>query len=275
MRECGLQDRVPDRAGEGGGLLSINECKTPALTPTLSRAAGEGACVPAAASIKFISPPTRTLSAIDFERHVVEHGEVIVRPGNLHDEMNALVWRAFPKTKFTISKTHVALGETSDGKTRPRRRDVLTLFDEAGLIMLSERDDLREMNEQHQWRTLFVDHRAAFVAQAKPILFGHGAMEQLVTKPHRGLTVKVLWLPLPIASTFEAIDDYLAQRIEQDELLSANERRVPLPLLGIPSWFPENEDPRCYDDTETFRPRRQNTKNVSVTRSLVPHAGEG
>jgi Protein of unknown function (DUF3025) len=208
-------------------------------------------------ALSFVAPPNQALSAIEFERSIVERGEIIVRPNNAHDEMNALVWRAFPKTKLAISKTHVALGETADGKTRPRRRDVLTLFDEAGLIMLCERDDLRQMNERHQWRSLFLDHRTDFIRDAKPILFGHGAMEQLALKPHRGLTVKVLWLPLKPASSLDIVDDYLATRIERNELLTASERRIPLPLLGIPGWFAENEDPCCYDDTETFRPLRR------------------
>jgi hypothetical protein len=211
-----------------------------------------------ALGLRFVAPPPRALSAIEFERRIVEQFEIIVRPDNLHDTMNALVWRTFPKTKFAISKTHVALGETADGKTRPRRRDVLTLFDEAGLIVLSERPDLRQMNEQHQWSALFVEHRAEFIRDAKPILFGHGAMEQLLSQPHRGLTVKALWLPLAVTTTVEQIDEYLATQIEQNTLLTADERRLPLPLLGIPGWFSENENPSCYDDTEIFRPLRRN-----------------
>jgi hypothetical protein len=210
-------------------------------------------------TLRFVESPSRALSAIEFERRVVEHGEIIVRPDNVHDEMNAMVWRTFPKTKFAISKLHVMLGETADGKTRPRRRDVLTLFDEAGLIMLSTRGDLREMNEQHRWRELFVEHRKDFIGNTQPILFGHGVMEQLVSKPHRGLTVKVLWLPLAINTPFHVVDEYLASRIESDVLLTSQERRVPLPLFGIPGWFTENEDPACYDNIETFRPLRART----------------
>jgi hypothetical protein len=205
-------------------------------------------------NLRFVDPPPRALSAIEFERRVIEHGEIIVRPENIHDRLNATVWRTFPRTKFAISKIHVALGETADGKTRPRRRDVLTLFDEAGLIMLCQRADLCQMNEMHRWRALFVEHRLEFIRDAKPILFGHGTMEQLVSKPHRGLTVKALWLPLAIDTPLEIVDEYLAARIETDVLLTAQERRIPLPLLGIPGWFAENENPACYDDTEIFRP---------------------
>ena len=40
----------------------------------------------------FVPPPPRTVSAIDYERRVVEQNELIVRTDNLHDVMNALVW---------------------------------------------------------------------------------------------------------------------------------------------------------------------------------------
>ena len=220
---------------------------------TLFSRAGEGA-IP-----HFIPPPAQTLSAIEFERRVVEKNELIVRPNNLHDHLNALVWLTFPKTKRAISEAHVALGVTEDGKTRPRRRDVLTLFDESGIIILSENDALRTMNQQHQWRELFVTHRTDFVQQARPILFGHGAMEQLgnqLPQVHRGLTVKALWLPLPVSTTRSQLDGYLAQRIVSGERLNELERSIPMPLLGLPGWFAENEVPGCYEDVSVFRPRR-------------------
>jgi hypothetical protein len=216
--------------------------------------------VDAASAIpNFIPPPARTLSAIDFERRVVEHNELIVRPDNLHDLLNALVWLTFPKTKRAISEAHVALGVNKEGKTRPRRRDVLTVFDESGMIVLSQRDDLPELNRTHQWRELFVTHRADFIDQARPILFGHGAMEQLgqqLPHPHRGLTAKALWLPLPVATTVFEIDHYLATRIISGERLHEQERTIPMPLLGLPGWFAENQSPSCYDDESVFRPRR-------------------
>lgn len=201
-----------------------------------------------------VAPPARALSAIEFERRVVEHNELVVRPDNLHDVMNALVWLTFPKTKRAISEAHVALGVTADGKTRPRRRDVLTLFDEAGIIILSQRDDLKRLHEGHEWRRLFVDHRTDFIRDARPILFGHGSLEQLGSNPHRGLTVKALWLPFPPDSSLNDVDAWFARQIVAGTLLGATERRLPLPLLGIPGWFAETEDASCYDDVEVFRP---------------------
>ena len=202
----------------------------------------------------FVPPPPRAISAIEYERRVVERNELIVRTDNLHDVMNALVWLTFPKTKRAISEVHVALGVTADGKTRPRRRDVLTLFDEAGAIILSQRDDLKKLHEAHRWRELFVNHRQDFVDEARVMLFGHGALEQLGSNPHRGLTVKALWLPLVRDTSLPTVDVWMATRISAGQLLADNEYRLPLPILGIPGWFAENERAECYDDIDVFRP---------------------
>ena len=254
--------------GEGAAnpaeLGSSARSLTPTPTPTLSPGERERSL---GAIPTFIPPPPRALSAIDFERRVVEHNELIVRPDSLHDLLNALVWLTFPKTKRAISEAHVALGVNPDPKTRPRRRDVLTVFDESGMIVLSKRDDLREMNRSHQWRELFVTHRGDFCAQARPILFGHGAMEQLgkqLPNAHRGLTAKALWLPLPVTVSLFELDCYLAACIANGERLHEEERVTPMPLLGLPGWFTENQSPDCYNDESVFRPRRPSALRVAA-----------
>jgi Protein of unknown function (DUF3025) len=205
---------------------------------------------------QLIPPPVRALGALDFERTVVERNELIVRPDNLHDTMNAVVWHTFPRTKRIISEIHVALGAANTANGRPRRRDVLTLFDEAGAIIVSERDDLKAMHQAHEWKALFVEHRAEFLRDTRVILFGHGTLEQLGAKPHQGLTVKALWLPLPPDTPLPELDAWLAERIAVGELLAADEHRLPLPILGLPGWFAANELAACYDDVDVFRPLR-------------------
>jgi Protein of unknown function (DUF3025) len=32
---------------------------------------------------------------------------------------------------------------------------------------------------------------------------------------------------------------------------------LPVPVLGIPGWWPDNVDPLFYDDDKVFRPKRQ------------------
>ena len=246
--------------GEGVGYPPYNDYSSGRPVDEVSARPERSEGTDSKAVPTFILPPARALSAIDFERRVVEQNELIVRPNSLHDLMNAMVWLTFPKTKRAISEAHVALGVNKDGKTRPRRRDVLTLFDESGIIILSDSDALRTMNQQHQWRELFVTHRADFVQQTRPILFGHGAMEQLgkqLPQVHRGLTVKALWLPLPITTTLAQLDEYLSTRIVGGESLSEQERSIPIPVLGLPGWFADNESRDCYDDQSVFRPIRR------------------
>lgn len=193
---------------------------------------------------------------MDFERRIVEQNELIVRPDNLHDTVNALVWHTFPAAKRAISETHVALGAAATANGRPRRRDILTLFDEAGALIISQRSDLRALHEAHEWKRLFVEHRAHFIRDCRVILFGHGTLEQLASNPHRGLTVKALWLRLAAEVSLDEIDELLAQGVDSGTSLAANERRLALPILGVPGWFAESEAPACYGDVDVFRPLR-------------------
>ncbi len=218
-----------------------------------------------------VPPLTRALGALDFERQVIERNELVVRPNNLHDTMNAIVWHTFPSTKRVISELHVALGAANTANGRPRRRDVLTLFDEAGAIILSERADLKALHYAHQWKSLFVECRADFVRDARVVLFGHGTLEQLGAKPHQGLTVKALWLPLSAYTPMPEVDQWLADSVRRERLLTADETRLPLPILGVPGWFAANEIAACYDDTDVFRPMREKRLRVGLPAASLLH----
>jgi Protein of unknown function (DUF3025) len=205
--------------------------------------------------LKFVAAPEKKLSAVEYETRIAHDHELIVND-SLHDLFNACIWLTFPKTKRTISELHVELG-AGDNNRRPRRRDVLTLFDESGLMLICDPsycDAFKQLNENHQWKTLFVERRREFVDHVRPILFGHGALEQLASHSHRGLTVKAQWLPLSCDTPLDAIDDYLLAKIRANEELRDNEWRIPMPLLGVPGWFEENENASCYGDASIFRP---------------------
>jgi len=252
------EPRLPAVAGVALAAIPPALAEHPAFAPYAPLSADGAAADAGMASLmpRLVAPPTRALGALEFERRLVDANELIVRPNDLHDTLNALVWRRFPRMKRAISELHVALGAAATANARPRRRDVLTLFDEAGALLLSERTDLPALHAAHAWRALFVDRRAAFARDVRVILFGHGALEQLAGNAHRGLTVKALWVAYPGTIGLPALDAALAAQITAGTLLAADEPRLPLPLLGVPGWFAENEDPRCYDDASVFRPRR-------------------
>ncbi|MNV85284.1 hypothetical protein D3C71_1792260 [compost metagenome] len=54
-------------------------------------------------------------------------------------------------------------------------------------------------------------------------------------------------------STTDA-DAWLAQQMEPGHW--AGKPFTPLPVLGVPGWWPANEDPQFYADPQVFRPPR-------------------
>ena len=117
-------------------------------------------------------------------------------------------------------------------------RDALTLFDENGALWPAPPAPLVEALSQCDWHSLFVTRRALWRG-AEPLLVGHALLEKLL-RPRKAVTAHLWRL---------AIDD-AAQR-----LLDA--RHLPLPVLGVPGWWPANEAPGFYDDATVFRPLRQ------------------
>jgi hypothetical protein len=51
-----------------------------------------------------------------------------------------------------------------------------------------------------------------------------------------------------------AIDAWLAQDLQADKL--AAKPFCPMPVLGVPGWWPANEEASFYADTGVFRPLR-------------------
>ena len=53
----------------------------------------------------------------------------------------------------------------------------------------------------------------------------------------------------------QSLDAWLAQDLTAAKL--AAKPFVPLPVLGVPGWWPDNEDPAFYADAGVFRPVRR------------------
>ncbi len=166
---------------------------------------------------------------------------------NLHDLCNGLAWHAWPALKTRLNALHAdALARTRVGPVRePVRgplRDALTHFDEHGALLQGPQalcDALRE----RRWADLFV-HRRALWARARLEIVGHALVEQLLTAPRKGLTAHVI---------FGSADDAAALTAAQ----WAAKPFLPLPVLGVPGWWPANEDPAYYEDAQVFRPARR------------------
>lgn len=185
-----------------------------------------------------------------YEAHIFRTGEVPTRD-NLHDFFNGLAWLHFPQAKRRLNELQAAeIARRGVGASRGPLRDALTLFDENGAV-LDAPAVLWEALVARDWHRLFVTERARW-AEVRLLLFGHALLEKL-TVPRKGLTAHVLFAPGACQSIYPR-DECIAEALSATHL--ATKPFVPLPVLGVPGWWPENANPCFYDDPDVFRPRR-------------------
>ncbi len=179
---------------------------------------------------------------------------------NLHDFFNGLVWQTFPLIKRQLNALQAAqIAAAGVGKSRGPARDAATIFDEnAALLVVRASSAGRELVDElraHCWIAALFERRAAFGADAQVWLFGHALMEKLV-QPYKSITAHVLtWaVPESLGADLAAWDAWLAGELARQPLVP--KPFTPLPVLGVPGWWPENEAPDFYADATVFRPPR-------------------
>lgn len=209
------------------------------------------ACV-GATGPRFV-PQADLPEGVAYEQFIFNTGAVPTREG-LHDFFNGLVWALFPSTKRLLNRLQAAqIAQAGVGQVRGPVRDAITLFDE-NAVLLQAPDALWDALIAREWTRLFVDLRPLW-AQARLVLFGHALTEKLVL-PYKSITGHVYRSPVPLdlGDDLAAWDAWLAARLTAAEL--ATKPFTPLPVLGVPGWWPANEDPAFYDDATVFRPHR-------------------
>lgn len=183
-----------------------------------------------------------------YEVHLFETGRVQTRPDNKHDLFNALAWLAFPRTKARINAMHAA-EIPKEGGRRGRLRDMLTIFDEGGAIVVCSEQTERLVREA-RWRELFVEHQRDF----RIVVVGHAVLEQAL-HPHPGITCKVIFA--------DPSCDLDAQAARWLATTGKTPRDLPpLPVFGCPGWFPGAGQPAFYSDERYFRPLRRTNAQV-------------
>jgi hypothetical protein len=198
-----------------------------------------------------------------YYEQAVARGLVPTRPANWHDFFGALIWYLFPRTKALLNRLHMADIAAHGARQRTPRRDRVTHFDECGLVLaVTGGEEITALLREHDWQGLFLHHRARWGRDWQPFVFGHALYEQALA-PFVGLTGKCVVLEmepaffaLAPADRQARLDIRLAERLEQDALFDRPRPLLPLPLLGIPGWWPANEDPGFYQNRDYFRPRR-------------------
>jgi hypothetical protein len=209
-------------------------------------------------------PQSALPEGVAYEEFIGATGGVPTRE-NLHDFFNALVWLSFPRIKRQLNALQAAqIAQDGVGKSRGPARDAATLFDEnAALLVVRESAQGRALVQAlrgHEWRTAFVELRAMFDNDAQVWLFGHALMEKLVA-PYKAITAHTrvvmadeAYFALERASQQAWLDGQLASELAQDGLSKAS--FTPLPVLGVPGWWPQQND-EFYSDVAVFRPRRK------------------
>lgn len=196
-----------------------------------------------------------------YEQRAYLTGEVQTRSENWHDLFNALVWRRFPLTKAAINWLHYRAGldQPQPASGRGTVRDLLTLFDESGVAVVCAQEGLGEMLRQRQWKTLFWQQRSEVAGNMKFFVFGHSLYEKAL-RPYIGLTGKAMILPvspgflaLPLARQLTELDAMMAEHLLDPGSLRAAPYLSPLPLLGVPGWWADNNDEIFYENTRYFR----------------------
>lgn len=204
-----------------------------------------------------------------YELHIAQSGEVPTRHGNWHDWFNALAWLAWPRSKAALNARHaraIARGEVRRGPLR----DAATLLDECGVVVASTDPALTAALDDMRWHELFVARRHDWGRRIGVFTLGHALFETGL-EPHLGWCGKVLVLAVddaffgqPYARQLAQLDHRLAEALADDGWLTRPRELWPLPLLGIPGWWPDNEDAAFYANTDYFRPTRR-AKSASVS----------
>ncbi len=223
------------------------------LHDALNAAAGE------TAAVRFV-PQADLPAGSAYESYIFNSKQVPVR-ADWHDFFNGICWLGLPRAKRAMNALQA--GElAARGAVGPRGpvRDALTLFDENGAVLQAPAELWQALVER-DWRRLFTELRPLW-PQARLLIVGHALLEQLLLSPRPGLCAHVLALPAPDAASCEAADAWLAPLLTPG--LLATKPFVPLPVLGVPGWWPANDDPAFYADTRVFRPPRAGARRPQI-----------
>ncbi len=247
-------------------------------------------------------PPIRTLNGTPLSiveqaarpEHFSEHyapriyysGEIQTRSNNWHDFFQFLTWFIFPRTKAMINSIHIPLarerielgeadqgeanqGEANQGESRGRRsplENMLSLFDEGGVIILSSDESLLDHIRNFEWKKLFWERRDELERNLRCVTFGH-AMYEKGLSPYIGMTANAILIhaeqsviELALDAQLSWLDERLSDLFSEGSRYTKPKDLSPFPILGMPGWMAENADETFYDNPRYFRSGRGGQK---------------
>jgi len=205
--------------------------------------------------------PELLADGIYYEQRIYQQGIVPTRSHNWHDFFNSLIYLLFPLTKKEMNRLHVKHIDGDNSKKRSSCRDAITLLDECGVIIAHCNDELAWDLQNHQWHDAFFTKRNDWGETISAIMIGHANYEKALT-PYIGFTGKALYLKVTsnffsmnMWDKYRYLDTMLANNLEL--LLQDNSQLFPLPILGVPGWWKDNENSEFYKNVQYFRPKRK------------------
>jgi len=109
------------------------------------------------------------------------------------------------------------------------------------------------------------------VDEIRVFVVGHALLEKFL-KPYKAITAHALLLCVdqamqvpPCGALISALDERAAEGLLTGQLLDSPSCLSPLPLMGIPGWWPGGEqDDEFYADQYVFRPLRESVSQAPV-----------
>lgn len=257
-------------------LHPLLSCLTSVQFPTLSdynellECCQTDICVQQGHHVRFVPQKTGKMGfEAQYEPRCYLTGEVQTRSDNFHDLFNALVWLTFPKAKAAINNRHYHALTNVDGSEssqRGRVRDMTTLLDESGVVVVCANAELAELLRTFQWKELFWKQRVQLEATMGFYIFGHGLYEKAM-KPYVGMTGQGLIINAEpdfflwdMATRMAYLDKRVAEYLNDSQRCVSPRELNPVPLLGVPGWDIQNNNAAYYDNSQYFRAGRRDKK---------------
>jgi len=250
------------------GLLSLEGESFPG-TRQLNTLLPSGLISKGKRTVRFV--PAHQLPGVEYEKHIFCTGEISTRENNWHDLFNALAWSRFPRLKVAMNAVHFReLDSGRDGR-RGKQRDALTLFDESGVIVVSAAGDHLDALARRDWGSVLQENAQAWQDEIKIFVPGHALLEKFL-HPYKSLTAHTLLVRLddtfpetPRATLLQVLDEMLAERLLAGSILDSPASLSPLPLMGIPGWWPAHEqNDDFYKDRQVFRLAHENSRKAPI-----------
>jgi hypothetical protein len=155
-----------------------------------------------------------------YDGSITRRGVVPTREGSMHDLMNAVIWRAYPRTKRAIHAhqdaalaREVAAGQTALPGRRSRLRDRLSMLDEGGVIVWARSPEvaLEALLSASDTRGL---EACATLGTIGARVLGHAILEHAASADPRAVRGCVVVVEVDDEAR---IDDAIARALERDE----------------------------------------------------------